>query len=189
MESPATKSGTTRPASRLEGIIRAPLDALAIFAAVVVVVLPLIDLATARLFYKPIEGANAFVDELILVLAFVAAALASLDKRHLSLGRVEANEGRPKVGPLLFIFEAFGDFIATTTQAALFWASLSLVFIGFEPGDNVWGIPIPVFAAIMPLSFMFMAIFIRPMASIGLLSEWESTKIYFFLSIMTSRMV
>ncbi len=159
MESPATKSRTTRPASRLEGIIRAPLDALAIFAAVVVVVLPLIDLATARLFYKPIEGANAFVDELILVLAFVAAALASLDKRHLSLGRVEANEGRPKVGPLLFIFEAFGDFIATTTQAALFWASLSLVFIGFEPGDNVWGIPIPVFAAIMPLSFLFMAIF------------------------------
>ena len=155
-----TKTGErNRPMAWLEGLVRAPLDALAIFAAVVVVVLPLIDLLTARFFYKPIEGANAFVDHLILVLAFVAAALASLDRRHLALGRVEGDDGARREGLVFLASETFGDFVGATTLAAMFWASLSLVFIGFEPGDNVWGIPIPVFAAIMPISFFFMAAF------------------------------
>lgn len=159
MDSLSKSSETSSRPARFAGFVRAPLDALAIFAAVVVVILPLVDLLTARLFYKPIEGANAFVDHLILVLAFVAAALASLDKRHLALGRVEGDEATRKVGRARMALDGFGEFIAATTQAALFWASLSLVFIGFEPGDQVWGIPVPVFAAIMPFSFFLMAVF------------------------------
>lgn len=142
----------------LESIVRAPLDFLAVLAALAVVLLPIIDLLAARLFYKPIDGAATFTDHSVLVLAFAAAALASLDRRHLALGRVEGLE-RESRGSWFFALEALAELLASTTRAALFWASLSLVFIGFEPGKEVWGIPIPLFAGIIPLSFFFMTIF------------------------------
>lgn len=159
MDNPPHDSGATHQPGPVERIVRAPLDFLAIVAAIVVVTLPMIDFLAARLFYKPIEGAGGFVDHSILVLAFAAAALASLDKRHLALGRVEGAEQQSGRKGLLIVLESLGEFFATVTLAAMFWASLSLVFIGFEPGENVWGIPLQVFAGIMPLAFLVMAAF------------------------------
>ena len=156
-------SSSTEQASRDRrpwgAFIRAPLDFVAILAAAVVVILPILDLLSARLFYRPIPEAGTFVDHSILVLAFIAAALASFDRRHLALGRVEGSEEGAKKGKLAIGLETLAQVFATTTQAALFWAALSLVFIGFDPGRNVWGIPLQVFAGVIPLGFFFMAAF------------------------------
>jgi len=139
----------------VERIIRAPVDALAIAAAVAVVVLPIADLAASRLFYHSIPGASGFVDHSVLVLAFMAAALASMDRRHLALGKSEGEAVRLE-GWKGFVAD-LAELFASTTQAALFWASLSLVFIGFEPGENAWGVPLQVFALALPLGFAVMA--------------------------------
>jgi len=141
-----------------ERMVRAPLDFLAVLAAAVVVILPIADLISARLFYKPILQAGSFVDHSVLVLAFVAAALASLDRRQLALGRVEGN-GRRKSGIIVQGFESLSEVFATITEAALFWASLSFVFIGFDPSESVWGTSLRVFAASIPLSFFLMTVF------------------------------
>ncbi|HUX37840.1 MAG TPA: TRAP transporter large permease [Rectinemataceae bacterium] len=159
MDSNPKSDAASRHRPSLDRIVRAPLDFIAILAAAVVVILPFADLISARLFYKPIPQAGTFVDHAILVLAFVAAALASLDKRHLALGRVEG-EGRTKdEGTFRLILESIAETLSTTTQAALFWASLSLVFIGFDPGNSIWGIPIRVYAAVIPLGFLLMSAF------------------------------
>jgi tripartite ATP-independent transporter DctM subunit len=144
-------------AGLIERIIRAPIDFIAILAACIVVLLPIVDLAASRFFYKAIPGASSVVDHFVLVLAFMAAALASMDRRHLALGRAEGDTHERKGGLVLALLESFSEFFASTTQTALFWASLSLVFIGFEPGSNAWGLPLQVFAAAMPLGFLLMA--------------------------------
>jgi tripartite ATP-independent transporter DctM subunit len=50
------------------------------------------------------------------------------------------------------VAEAF----AVTSQAALAWASFSLVFLVFDSGESVWRIPLRVFVAVIPLGFFLM---------------------------------
>ncbi|MEI6388412.1 MAG: hypothetical protein WCQ50_17470 [Spirochaetota bacterium] len=57
-------------AGLIERIIRAPIDFIAILAACIVVLLPIVDLAASRLFYKAIPGASSVVDHFVLVLAW-----------------------------------------------------------------------------------------------------------------------
>ena len=159
MDSETGKLAPPSPRRSLDGFVRAPLDFIAILAATVVVILPFADLISARLFYKPILQAGSFTDHAILVLAFVAAALASLDKRHLALGRVEG-DAKPRSGsPIVLALESLAEALSAATQASLFWASLSLVFIGFDTGSSIWGIPIQAYASVIPFGFFLMSAF------------------------------
>ena len=64
---------------------RGALIAVASLAVAAIITLPVVDLALARIFWKGIPSAGAIADHATLVLAFAAAALASLDKRHISI--------------------------------------------------------------------------------------------------------
>ena len=134
--------------------LRGFLVVLAAFAVAVVILLPIGDLALARLFYKGIAPAGALADHATIVLAFVAAALASLDKRHISLAGGEG--GREAKRGLAAALASFGDLVAVTSQTCLFWAALSFALTGFDPGDKVWIIPTKLIVGIMPLSLALM---------------------------------
>jgi tripartite ATP-independent transporter DctM subunit len=132
--------------------------AIAALAVAVIIILPIADLALARIFWKGIAPAGAISDHATLVLAFAAAALASLDKRHISLAGGQGDTGKPR-SAFARAMGSFGDVVAVTTQVCLFWAALSLTLTGFDASARVWIIPTRVFAAIMPLCLALMAAF------------------------------
>ncbi len=138
--------------------MRAAMTALAVVATIVVVVMPIADTLAARLFWSGIAPAGALAANAILVLAFASAALASLDRRHLSLSSPGPG-GVPAVEAIRAVLARSGDVVAVTTQTCLFWASLSLMLLGFEPDACVWIIPLRAIAAIMPLCLACMAAF------------------------------
>ncbi len=139
--------------------MRVLMTALAVLSTLVVVVMPIADLVAARVFWSGIAPAGSLAAKAILVLAFASAALASLDKRHLSLSSPAAGGGLPAFEAIRAVLSRSGDVVAVTTQACLFWASLSLMLLGFEPDARVWIIPLRAIAAIMPLCLAFMAAF------------------------------
>ena len=136
-------------------VVRALLIAIAALAVATIILLPIADLTLARIFWKGIAAAGDLADHATLVLAFSAAALASLDKRHIALAGSESAQK----GPLRRALASFGDVVAVSTQVCLFWASLSLVLTGFDASAHVWIIPTRLFAAIMPLCLALMAVF------------------------------
>jgi tripartite ATP-independent transporter DctM subunit len=132
-----------------------------------VVLLPLLDLALSRLFWSGLPESGPLVDHALVVLAFMAAALASLEGRHLSLTAAESAKGRLRSG-----LYAYSQAVATAVQASLFWASLALAWNGFDADMRVWIIPTRILAASIPLGFLVMAlatVFARgaPRARIG----------------------
>jgi tripartite ATP-independent transporter DctM subunit len=164
-------------------VLRGALIAIAAFSVAAIIALPIADLVLARIFWKGIASAGTIADHATLVLAFSAAALASLDKRHISLAGGESAHDSKGVG-LRAALVSFGDVVAVTTQACLFWASLSLTLTGFDAASLVWIIPTRVIAGIMPLCLALMTAFTirnaagadaarrlgpRAIASIGLL--------------------
>jgi C4-dicarboxylate transporter, DctM subunit len=164
MSSGSEAPGAAAAAAPREGapirVLRAAMTALAVAATAVVVIMPIADLASARIFWSGIAPAGDLAANAILVLAFASAALASLDKRHLSLGGSEpAAEDRSPRASVGRVLARSGDVVAVTTQTCLFWASLSLTFIGFDSGERVWIIPARAIAAIMPLCMACMTAF------------------------------
>jgi tripartite ATP-independent transporter DctM subunit len=136
--------------------LRYLLIAIAAVAVATIILLPIGDLLLARLFYKGIAPAGAIADHATIVLAFAAAALASLDKRHISLsGGVSAHDD-PSKGRLAKALASFGDLVSVASQACLFWAALSFTLTGFGPEEKVWIIPTKAIVAIMPLSLALM---------------------------------
>ncbi|MGO8693752.1 MAG: TRAP transporter large permease subunit [Rectinemataceae bacterium] len=137
---------------RSEARARLPVEILAVASIVVIVLLPLIDLVMSRLFFHGILVEGPIVDHAVLVLAFLAASLASLDRRHLALGRAAERGWRRVMG-------SGAQAVAVTVQTSLFWAALSFSFTGFAASDRVWIIPTRVLSGSMPLGFILMAAF------------------------------
>jgi C4-dicarboxylate transporter, DctM subunit len=177
---PAASPGAEGTTIRL---LRGALVAVASLAVAAIITLPILDLALSRIFWKGIPAAGPIADHATLVLAFAAAALASLDRRHISLGGSEASPGDAsgRASPRhrwKKALASFGNVIAVSTQACLFWASLSFALTGFDSASRVWIIPTRALAAIMPACFALMATFTirgagdrnrKLIASIGLL--------------------
>jgi C4-dicarboxylate transporter, DctM subunit len=143
--------------------LRGSLIALASLAVAAIITLPVLDLALARIFWKGISQAGPIADHATLVLAFAAAALASLDKRHISLAGGESRVRRPWERAAA----SFGDVIAVSTQACLFWSALSFALTGFDSGMRIWIIPIRAIAMVMPACLALMAAFTIRGAGLG----------------------
>jgi len=79
---------------RLVHVLRGALLAVASLAVAAIITMPVIDLLLARVFWKGIPSAGTIADHATLVLAFAAAALASLDKRHIAIAGNETGRGR-----------------------------------------------------------------------------------------------
>jgi tripartite ATP-independent transporter DctM subunit len=146
--------------------LRGALIAVASLAVAAIITLPVIDLALARVFWKGIPSAGSIADHATLVLAFAAAALASLDKRHISIAGGEGTDRRLR-RPWERGLASFGDVVAVSTQACLFWAALSFSLTGFDAASRVWIIPIRAIAAIMPVCLALMAAFTIRSAGLG----------------------
>ncbi|MDP3177392.1 MAG: TRAP transporter large permease subunit [Spirochaetaceae bacterium] len=133
---------------------RGVLEWVGVISLIAVILLPLADNIFARFFWSTVPQAADVTNHALFVVAFVSSALASLDRRHLSLSATESPQGGWKGAAA-----AFADAVTVTSLTAFFWASLALVPAGFSASSYIWFIPVWAFAMAMPVGFGFMAAF------------------------------
>ena len=126
---------------------------LATVAAGTLMAVSLADMVMARVFFHGLPWAPRLVEHLLLALAFFASAAASSSRGHLALTGTLHRGERAR-----FALEAGSSLVTTAVDTILFWASVSLMLIGFEPADRLLGLPIIVFVAPMGAGLLLMVL-------------------------------
>jgi tripartite ATP-independent transporter DctM subunit len=139
-----------KAATRLGGQVSdVILRAAAIVALSMLALVPLIDMILVRFFWFGLPGAIKISEQGLLALTFLSAAMTTRDGHHLSL-----TTGPRGPQPVAMALRSYASLVTSAVPAAMFWASMSLVVNGFEPGVTLLGMPIQVFVAVMPLGFL-----------------------------------
>jgi len=123
----------------------------ATFAAAALAFVPVINLFLARFFWSGLPEASTLTKQSLIALTFLAAAVTSLLGKHLSLGAMPSRDSR------LTRFSGISRTMALTAiDTMMMMASLSLLVIGFEPDDKVFGIPVAILSSPMAIGFAIM---------------------------------
>ena len=117
-------------------------------------VLPVLEIVVRLVVQGGISGYNAYLFHLVLMAAFLGGMVTAREGRHLAIK--VAVEAMPE--GMRAVADTINAFLSTTLGFAFFWASLSFVMVGFEPGATVGFLPIHLFVAIMPLGFLVMTV-------------------------------
>ncbi len=116
--------------------------------------LPLLQVVVRLITRGGIPGYNSYLYHLVLMGAFLGGMITAREGRHLAI-RVAA-DALPDRGK--DIASTITGFLSAALGFGFFWASLGFVAVGFEPGSMVGVVPIQLFAALMPIGFLFMTI-------------------------------
>ncbi|MBU0926127.1 MAG: TRAP transporter large permease subunit [Spirochaetes bacterium] len=140
-----------------ERIEARPLLAVAVWgaavAAAVLALVPVLDLAMARLLWSGFPEAGPLTEHALIALTFLAAAAAGMQGKHLALGAApEAANAFTRIVAYL------RSGAAAAVDVVLLCASASLLLIGFEPGDTAFGIPMAFFASPMAIGLLIMTV-------------------------------
>ncbi len=123
----------------------------ATIAAAALAFIPVINLAMARLFWSGLPEASTLTKQSLIALTFLAAAVTSMQDKHLSLGAAPSNGSR-----LTNISGVAKAAALTSIDTILLMASVSLLLIGFEPDDKIFGIPVALLSSSMAIGFAIM---------------------------------
>ncbi len=125
------------------------LESLLAFLAIFLLALfPNLEVIARKFFHTGVRNSTEFTHQLVLVLAFIGAAITSRENRHLSLTL------NLKMKPsLLSRVQVLNALVSTAFAAAFAWSALSFTLNAFDPGDVLWLIPKRWIAAVMPLGY------------------------------------
>lgn len=129
------------------------LKILTLFSLAVMVGVAFLDSILSRIFSAGIPQSARILEMALLFIAFFASALASFEKKQLALATARVGNRTVKT-----VIEGTSAVLHGMVDSILFWAALSLVFIGFEPGDRLLGIPVPLLVLAMPLGILAMTV-------------------------------
>jgi C4-dicarboxylate transporter, DctM subunit len=148
------RTGPWPPTSRLEATVL-------VAALAGIVLLPLIEIATRRLFGEGIRDSIAWVRHLTLWVGFLGAGVAAHSGRHLSLAFVTLLGGllRPVATFMAACFTALVSFF-------LAWAAIEMVRADREAADSLGGI-VPIWAMEIIIPFTFGLLALRSIAQSG----------------------
>jgi C4-dicarboxylate transporter DctM subunit len=109
----------------------------------------------ARLAALPgIRDSAAYIQHLVLWVAFFGAAITSREGKHLAL-----TVGSERAGPRMkTVLAGFSGFLTSFICAALVFASGSFVAIGFDPGAKVGVFPLWLAALALPAGYLLMTV-------------------------------
>lgn len=121
-------------------------------------VFPMLFRVLSAAFGISIPSTDLVLVNIVFMFAGIAGIITSGANRHLNLGVV--NDALP---PRARSFIApVQEAIATSVLTALFLSSFSELFMAFQPGESLWGIPLILIFAALPVMFLGMlAISIR----------------------------
>ncbi|MFW6291577.1 MAG: TRAP transporter small permease subunit, partial [Spirochaetota bacterium] len=142
------------PRSPVRGFLRRVESWAATASLLLLGVLPILEIVVRLVVQGGISGYNAYLFHLVLMAAFLGGMVTAREGRHLAIKvAVEAMPDGVRA-----VADTINAFLSATLGFAFFWASLSFVMVGFEPGARVGFLPIHLFVAVMPLGFLVMTV-------------------------------
>jgi C4-dicarboxylate transporter DctM subunit len=125
---------------------------LAFFAIFLLALFPFMEVIARTFFHTGIRNSTEYTHHLVLVLAFIGAAIASREERHLSL----ALNLKFKPGTLSRL-KVLNAFLSASFATAFAWCSMSFLLNAFDASERLWMIPMRWIAMVMPLGYALIA--------------------------------
>ncbi len=125
---------------------------LAFLSIFLLALFPFLEVIARKFFHTGIRNSTELTHHLVLVLAFIAAAITARESRHLSLA---INlRFKPDFLARLHVFNAF---LNTTFCTAFAWCSLSFLLNAFDATEKISIFPLRWIVLVMPLGYALMA--------------------------------
>jgi C4-dicarboxylate transporter DctM subunit len=133
-------------------IARAIENIFAFFSIFLLGLFPFLEVVARKFFHTGIRNSTEYTHHLVLILAFIGAAITTRENRHLSL--TINLKMRPEIFSRLQVFNAF---LNTAFCTAFAWCSLSFLLNAFDAGEKIAIFPLRWIAMVMPLGYALMA--------------------------------
>jgi C4-dicarboxylate transporter, DctM subunit len=125
---------------------------LALLTIILLALFPFMEVIARRFFSTGIRNSTEITHHLVLVLAFIGAAITSRENRHLAL--TLNLKFQPRILDRIHVVNAF---LSTAFSMAFAWCSLSFLLNAFDAGEKIAGLPLRWIAMIMPIGYALMA--------------------------------
>jgi tripartite ATP-independent transporter DctM subunit len=132
-------------ANRLENL-------LAFLSIFLLALFPFLEVIARKFFHTGIRNSTEYTHHLVLILAFIGAAITTREKRHLSLSlNLKFRPG------ILSWVQLTNAFLNTAFCTAFAWCSMSFLLNAFDAGEKIAIFPMRWIVMVMPLGYALMA--------------------------------
>ncbi|MBN2346277.1 MAG: TRAP transporter large permease subunit [Candidatus Aminicenantes bacterium] len=125
---------------------------LSLLTVLLLALFPVMEVVARKFFRTGVRNSTEFTHHLVLVLAFLGAAITSRENRHLSLTLNIKFRERFQVRIRLF-----NGFLSTVFCTAFAWCSMSFLLNAFDASERIAFFPLRWIVMVMPLGYALMA--------------------------------
>jgi C4-dicarboxylate transporter DctM subunit len=126
---------------------------LAFFSIFLLALFPFMEVIARKFFHTGIRNSTEYTHHLVLILAFIGAAITARENKHLSL--TLNLKFKPEILARIQVVNAF---LSTTFCTAFAWCSLSFLLNAFDAGEKISIFPLRWIVMVMPLGYALMAL-------------------------------
>ena len=127
-------------------------DLLAFLSILLLAIFPFLEVIARKFFHTGIRNSTEYTHHLVLILAFIGAAITTRENRHLSLTL------NLKFSPrLLNHIHVVNAFLNSAFCTAFAWCSMSFLLSAFDAGEKIGIFPLRWIVMVMPLGYALMA--------------------------------
>jgi C4-dicarboxylate transporter DctM subunit len=125
---------------------------LAFLSIFLLAIFPFLEVIARKFFHTGIRNSTEYTHHLVLILAFIGAAITTRENRHLSL--TLNLKFRPAILDRIHVLNAF---LNTTFCTAFAWCSMSFLLNAFDASEKIAIFPLRWIVMVMPLGYALMA--------------------------------
>ena len=114
---------------------------------------PFLEVIAREFFHTGLSNSTVYLRHLVLTATFLAGAITSRQKKHLSLAL-----GIPLQEPLREIVQTVVHILSAAMSFAFSWSSISFVFTGFDSSQKIGIFPLRLIVLIMFVGYLAMGI-------------------------------
>jgi C4-dicarboxylate transporter, DctM subunit len=139
--------------NRIIKAARAMENLLAFFSIFLLALFPFMEVIARKFFHTGIRNSTEYTHHLVLILAFLGAAITARENKHLSL--TLNLKFKPEILARIRLVTAV---LNTTFCTAFAWCSLSFLLNAFDASEKISIFPLRWIAMVMPLGYALMAL-------------------------------
>jgi tripartite ATP-independent transporter DctM subunit len=128
-------------------------DSLAYLSLFLLALIPFMEVIARQFFHTGLANSTVYLQHLVLVVTFIAGAITSRQKKHLSLAL-----DLPIKEPLKQIFHTVVHILCAAMTIAFAWSSISFALNGFDPTQKIGIFPLRLVALVMFLGYLAMGV-------------------------------
>jgi C4-dicarboxylate transporter DctM subunit len=140
-------------AGKILRAVHAGEDSLSYLILSLLVLLPVMEVMGRKAFHAGLSGSIDYTQHLVLVATFLAGAITSRAKKHLSMALE-----MPFRDPVKTVLAGAVSVLSGSFAMAFAWSSLSFAINGFEAGQKVGALPLRLVALVMFVGYLAMGV-------------------------------